>query len=81
MPLIKIELKNKNEVLCDLCCEDYSFSNAQGGIIYDGKAICPTCFSKFKEIKKKRIDCPVYLSFRDFIYSYREHQNKKGNFK
>lgn len=32
-----------NKVLCDMCAEDYSHSNAVGGFLFESKAVCPKC--------------------------------------
>ena len=36
-------------VLCDDCNEEYTESEAQGGILFGSRAICPSCTPKWEE--------------------------------
>lgn len=35
-------------VICDLCGDDYTFSDAKGGILFGSKACCPNCTPKIE---------------------------------
>lgn len=65
-------------VLCDLCNEDYTDSDAIGGFLFQSKAVCPKCAPKFMEDIKKhgeekfiRAVCPSPIPFADWIRSIR----------
>ncbi len=40
-------------VVCDGCSEDFSNSDAEGGMLFQSKALCPKCASKWEEGAKK----------------------------
>jgi hypothetical protein len=43
MPITQQTFDIGDTVLCDLCGEDYTLSDAKGGILFSSKGICPTC--------------------------------------
>ena len=38
-----------NIVVCDSCSEDYTDSDAEGGMLFDTKAICPACIQRWRD--------------------------------
>lgn len=61
-------------VFCDGCGEDYTDSPATGGILFQSKAICPTCASKWEQGAKQygeerfiKARCPVGMAFSDWV--------------
>ena len=65
-------------VVCDSCSADCTDSSASGGIIFQSKAICPTCAPKwvgdavrYNEMFLIRAECPIGQSFADFVRAYR----------
>ena len=68
-------------IICDLCGEDYTNSNQQGGILFGSRAICPTCtpetlkvIRKYKEERYIKAFCPAELSFSAFVRQIRIDQ-------
>jgi uncharacterized radical SAM superfamily Fe-S cluster-containing enzyme len=64
--------------LCDLCNEDYSQSEEQGGFLFMSKAVCPKCaermeatIKKHKEERYIRDKCKEGETFKDFIKRHR----------
>lgn len=72
---MKTETTNIGDtVLCDYCNEDYTNSDAKGGIYFAGKAICPKCtpnaitnIAKYNEEKYIKAICPDDQSFADWV--------------
>ena len=63
-------------VLCDLCNDDYTNSDAQGGILVGSFAICPQCASKFTDTDDEPIiHCPAGMRFRDWVLQLRGGRN------
>jgi len=67
-----------DRVICDDCNEDYSNSEASGGLLFSSKAYCPKCAPrleadavKFGETKYIKARCAEGQSFRDFVLSIR----------
>lgn len=65
-------------VVCDYCDKDYTDSDAEGGLIFTGSAVCPACepktrntIRKYKEERFIRATCPKGQSFADFVRAYR----------
>jgi hypothetical protein len=65
-------------VFCDSCGEDYTTSPAKGGILFESKAICPTCAPAWEKGAKKygeeqfiRGRCPEGKSFADWVRDFR----------
>ena len=71
-----------NNVICDSCGEDYTESEAQGGILFNSKAICPKCQADWEE-GANRYNETKYItsraaegqSFRAFVLSLRNGNN------
>ena len=40
-------------VVCDACSEDYTNSDATGGILFGSRAICPKCAPQWEESAKR----------------------------
>ena len=64
-------------VCCDFCNEDFTHSDASGGLIFESKAVCPTCAPRierdaagFGETHCIRARCPEGVSFKDFVLEY-----------
>jgi hypothetical protein len=67
-----------NVVLCDLCSEDYTDSNKEGGFIFQSKAVCPDCEHSFmNDIKKYNEEHLIRAKalkgqkFKDFVIEMR----------
>jgi len=65
-------------VVCDSCSEDFTDSPLQGGLIFQSKAICPTCaptweqrIQEFGEERLIRMRCRSGQTFGDFVRAYR----------
>lgn len=43
MSAVIIELDVGEDVLCDFCGGDFTKSDAIGGLLFCGKAVCPSC--------------------------------------
>ena len=73
-----IELEPGNVVLCDLCNDDFTDSDEQGGFLFSSTAVCPHCAPDFLKGVKKcdeeqyiKERCPEDVSFRDWVYTLR----------
>lgn len=71
-----------NSVICDSCGEDYTNSEAQGGILFNRKAICPKCTpdweegaAKYGESKYITSRARPDQSFRSFVLDLRNGDN------
>jgi len=69
-------------VLCDFCNEDFTNSDALGGLLFQSKGVCPTCEPEFMANVKKHgeerfiRDKPLeFESFRAFILRIRGGNN------
>jgi hypothetical protein len=63
-------------VLCDLCNEDYTNSDAQGGVLVGSYAICPRCAPEFDDTDDEPvITCPAGMRFRDWVLRLRGGRN------
>lgn len=67
-----------NDVICDICGDDYTNSEESGGYIFSSYAYCPGCADRgMKSIKKHneekyiKATCPPDMSFADWIRSIR----------
>jgi hypothetical protein len=59
-------------VVCDFCGQDYTQSDALGGLIFGSYAICEKCSPKVaNESSRIRARCPAGKSFADFVREYR----------
>lgn len=65
-------------VLCDMCNADYTNSDAEGGFIFAGKAVCPICapsmmHSIVQEREEASIQCLPYdgEAFAAMVRSWR----------
>lgn len=59
-------------VVCDFCNDDYTESQASGGLIFGSYALCPQCQHKvIGEASRVRARCPEWMSFADFVREYR----------
>ena len=70
-------------VVCDVCNEDYTDSDAVGGFVFGSYGYCPICavdgmksIIKYKEERMIKAVCPPTTSFGDFIRRYRNGNNK-----
>ncbi len=71
-----------NQVMCDICDEDFTGSDAIGGILFDGKACCPGCALKIEASAKRygeqdhiKARCPNDMTFREWALSLRGGNN------
>jgi len=72
-----------NQVVCDMCDEDFTGSNAKGGILFGGRACCPKCalrieasarkYGEFDHIKAR---CPAGVTFYNWCLSLRNGDNE-----
>ena len=62
-------------VLCDLCNDEYSESDEQGGVLLGSSVACPTCVKKFN-ITEHDGECPKGLSFKEWVLKLRNGNNK-----
>lgn len=65
-------------VVCDICDEDFTDSQEQGGFIFGSNAYCPRCakrslpdIKKYGEESYIRATCPDGKPFADFVRKYR----------
>lgn len=77
------EMDIGNTVKCDACNEDYTDSDAQGGMLFVSKAICPKCTPRWVNDAKAygeshhiRAEAAPWESFRDFVLRIRGGNNK-----
>ena len=83
-PRMKIvEFDIGNTVQCDGCGEDYTDSDAIGGVLFGSKGYCPKCAPRLLEDAKKygeeqyiRDRARNFETFRDFIMRIRGGNNK-----
>jgi len=73
-PVKHIVIDPGDFVICDGCNEDWSESKESGGILFDSRAICPTCAPKWEKDAKEygeedhiRARCPEGMSFADWV--------------
>ena len=71
-----------NSVVCDWCNEDYTNSNAKGGILFSSYAICPKCEKEAIEGAKKHNEenmilarCKEGQTFAEFVMEIRGGDN------
>ena len=63
-------------VLCDLCNDDYTNSDAQGGMLLGSYAICPRCAPQIEDTgDESLIQCPADMRFRDWVLRLRGGRN------
>ena len=63
-------------VLCDICNDDYTNSDALGGILVGSYAVCPECAAKFADSEDEPIiPCPAGMRFRDWVMQLRGGRN------
>ena len=62
-------------VLCDICNDDYTKSDAEGGILVGSYAVCPECAPKFDSSDEPIIHCPAGMRFRDWVLHLRGGRN------
>jgi hypothetical protein len=72
-----------DNVVCDLCNEDYTNSDALGGYIFESKGVCPKCAPefiasvfKFKEERFIRDRAMTGETFKAFILRCRGGNNQ-----
>ncbi|MEE9223076.1 MAG: hypothetical protein V3V40_06425 [Nitrosomonadaceae bacterium] len=63
-----------NNVFCDDCSGDFTDSKESGGILFQSKAICPTCQPKWEKSAAEygeenfiRGRCPEGMAFADWV--------------
>lgn len=68
-----------DEVVCDVCNDDYTASEARGGFLFGSYAYCPKCAVKsMPSIRKYNEEghiheyCPLDMSFADWVRDYRK---------
>lgn len=72
-----------DQVICDICNEDYTHNNIdQGGILFGSKAVCPKCTPKLEDSAKKYNEedyitdrCPARMTFREWCLQLRNGNN------
>jgi hypothetical protein len=63
-------------VLCDICNDDYTNSDALGGILVGSYAVCPQCAPEFTDSDDEPvIHCPAGMRFRDWVLRIRGGRN------
>lgn len=65
-------------VICDFCNDDYTDSDASGGVIFGSYAACPTCVAAKKLAGEEyfiKARCAEGQSFGDFVRAYRGGNN------
>lgn len=72
-----------NIVICDLCGEDHTFSNAKGGILFGDKACCPVYAPSMEASAKEyheeeyiKARCPEGKTFKDWCLELRNGNNR-----
>ena len=72
----------KDWVVCDDCATDYTESDAEGGMLFQSKAICPACTPKWEAGAKRygeerfiRARAEPGERFRDFTLRMRGGNN------
>ena len=70
------------EVCCDICNEDFTNSDEEGGFLFGSKAYCPKCAEKrlpaiksYNEEHYIKAYCPKGMSFRQFVLNLRGGDN------
>lgn len=70
-------------VICDNCGDDYTHSDAKGGILFCSNGVCPKCTpdmlksaKEYGEMEYVRARCPAGMTFKDFILRLRGGNNK-----
>lgn len=73
-PIERITIEPGNSVVCDACNDDYTHSDAVGGLLFQSKAICPNCSPKWEAGAKEygethliKARCPADKSFADWV--------------
>ena len=71
-----------DSVICDWCGEDYTESDAQGGLLFGSKACCPECAPRVEASAKRfnedydiRGRCPDGMTFKDWVLQLRGGEN------
>ena len=71
-----------NKVNCDCCNANYTDSEAQGGLLFNGKAICPACAPDWEEGAARHGETQYITaraaegqSFRAFVLGIRNGNN------
>lgn len=72
-----------NTVVCDICNEDFTNSEAKGGYLFGSKGVCPNCATgkwhqgvlKYQEQHFIRERARTGESFRDFVLRLRGGNN------
>ena len=66
------------QVYCDLCNEDYTDLDLQGGFLFGSHAVCPACaprlLREIYECGEERFikaSCPAGMAFADWVRSIR----------
>ena len=74
----RITLEPGRRVVCDSCDEEWTDRPESGGLLFQSKAICPECISKweadierFGEQRYIRGHCPAGVSFADWVRGMR----------
>lgn len=70
------------EVICDVCGEDFTDSDALGGILFGSYAYCPDCspglLDRVKEYHEEshiKAVCPPGVTFREWVLQLRGGDN------
>ena len=68
-----------DNVVCDICNEDYTTSNEQGGVLFGSYAVCPKCAPRLLnkaeqngELGYVKARCAENQSFADFVRQIRK---------
>ena len=69
-----VRLQPGRLVFCDDCGEDYTDRPDAGGVLFQSKALCPTCAPKWEsnakaygEMEYLRARCPDGMAFADWV--------------
>ena len=70
------------DVMCDICSDDYTNSDENGGFLFGSKAVCPKCaprimegIEKYNEQSHIKGYCPKDMSFRAWCLELRGGNN------
>lgn len=72
-------------VVCDICNDNHTKKDEEGGILFGSKAICPTCTARmmpdikaYHEEEYIVAECPKGTSFRQFVLNLRLMDRQTG---
>lgn len=79
---MNVEIDMGENVVCDICGEDWTERTESGGFLFGSKAYCPDCAEDglrrirgYHEEHMIRAYCPSDKSFKDWVLSLRGGDN------